>query len=133
MNLLIKILLLLTIINKTVLQYDFGECGDFGYKAKSFESCKGKKPLDETLMYCCFLKSGKVQECVEILKEDIDDGEVTTTIKEIEKGIYEPWNYGNAPGLNKIYDKLNNLICDKSYFFHSNKIKIILSIFLLIF
>ena len=135
MYLIIKILLLLSIIFKSIIssfQYDFGECGDVGYKAKSFESCKGKKTYDES-KYCCFLKSGKIQECVEVLKEDIDDGEVKTTIKEIEKGIYEPWDYGNGHDLNKIYDKLNDFICDKSNFFYSNTINIILSIFLLIF
>ena len=132
MYLIIKIFLLLSIIHKKIFQFNFGDCGDVGYKAINFESCKGKKPYDDT-KYCCFLKSGKIQEWVEVLKEDTDDGAVTMTIKEIEKGIYEPWYDNNGPGLNKIYDKLNDLIFGKSNFFHLNIINIILSIFLLIF
>ena len=131
MNLLINILLFFSTINKVILQPNFGECGKVGYQAINYESCQGKKPVDDNY-YCCFLKSGKNQECVEVLKEDIDNNEVKTTIKEIEKGIYEPWDNNNGYNLNKIYEKLNKFICDKSYFIQSNIIYIIISIFLLI-
>ena len=51
------------------------------------------------------------------------------TILEIEKGIYEPWNDNNGYNLNKIYGKLSDLICDKSFYLKYNIILIVLSIF----
>ena len=129
MNLLIKLLIVISIINNILLQPNFGECGNVGYKAKNYDSCKDKKTYDESNYYCCFLKSGKTQECVEIPKEDINDNAVKVTILEIEKGIYEPWNDNNGYNLNKIYGKLSDLICDKSFYLKYNIILIVLSIF----
>ena len=129
MNLLIKLLIIISIINNILLQPNFGECGNVGYKAKNYDSCKDKKTYDESNYYCCFLKSGKTQECVEIPKEDINDNAVKVTILEIEKGIYEPWNDNNGYNLNKIYGKLSDLICDKSFYLKYNIILIVLSIF----
>ena len=130
MNLLIKLLIVISIINNILLQPNFGECGNVGYKAKNYDSCKDKKTYDESNYYCCFLKSGKTQECVEIPKEDINDNAVKVTILEIEKGIYEPWNDNNGYNLNKIYGKLSDLICDKSFYLKYNIILIVLSIFI---
>ena len=129
MNLLIKLLIVISIINNILLQPNFGECGNVGYKAKNYDSCKDKKTYDESNYYCCFLKSGKTQECVEIPKEDINDNAVKVTILEIEKGIYEPWNDNNGYNLNKIYGKLSDLICNKSFYLKYNIILIVLSIF----
>ena len=133
MNLLINIILFFSIINNILLQPNFGECGKVGYKAINFESCKDKKPFVESDYYCCFLKSGKNQECVEILKKDIDDNGVKVTILEIEKGIYEGWNFNNELNLNKIYGKLNKLECDKSFFFEFKIIIFFLTIFFIIY
>ena len=130
MNLLIITIILICINIINLDEWNgpnFGECGKVGYKAKNFDSCKDKSTYDNTL-YCCFLKSGKIQECVEILKEDIDDDAVDMTILEIEKGIYEPWENNNNFNLNNIYDKLDTLICDKSLFIQVNKISCIVVI-----
>ena len=132
MNLLINIIIVLSFINNILLEPNFGECGKVGYKAINFESCKEKKVYDESNYYCCFLKSGKNQECVEILKKDIDDNAVKVTILEIEKGIYEGWN-NDELNLNKIYGKLNKLECDKSFFLEFNGIICFLSIFLILY
>ena len=94
---------------------NFGECGKVGFLAKNFDSCKDKKPFDDT-KYCCFLKAGKDQECVEILKKDIDNDAVTMTIEELEKGIYEDWEDNNGYNLNRYYDIINSLECDKDIF-----------------
>ena len=131
MIVLINIILFYSFINHILLQPNFGECGKVGYKAINFESCKEKKTFDESNYYCCFLKSGKNQECVEILKKDIDDNAFKVTILEIEKGIYEGWN-NNGLNLNKIYGKLNELECDKSFFFEINRTIFFLSIFFIL-
>ena len=133
MNQLINFILIISIINEiflqeTLLTPEFGECGKIGYTAKNYESCSGKKPVDESNYYCCFLKSGKKQECVEILKKDIDDDAVKVTILEIEKGIYEPWNNNNGYNLNKIYGKLSELQCDKSFVIQFNIVILFLSL-----
>ena len=62
----------LFMIKEYLLQPLFGDCGKVGYTAKNFDSCKDKKPYDDT-KYCCYIEAGKYQECVEILKEDIDN------------------------------------------------------------
>ena len=136
MNLLIIaiILILINLINSDSDWHgpNFGECGKVGYKAKDFHSCKDKGPYDDTL-YCCFLKSGKDQQCVEIKKVDIDDGAVGMTILEIEKGIYEPWEDNEGFKLNKIYEKLDDLICDKSLYLQLKKISLFLFIIFLFY
>ena len=112
---IIKYLLILIYIKETFEEPFFGECRNVGYKAINFESCKGKAPYDDS-KYCCFLKAGKFQECVEILKEDIDNDAVSMTIKEIEKGIYEDWENNNGYDLNRYYDSIQTLECDKNSF-----------------
>ena len=108
----INILLFLIIIKLTSEQPLFGECANVGYNAVNFESCKGKAPYDNN-KYCCFLKAGKFKECVEILKKDVDDDAISMTIKEIERGIYEDWEDNNGNNLNRYYDVINSLECDK--------------------
>ena len=122
---LINIITIILIFNNSLCQNSQGECANVGYKAISFESCQGKVPYDSANYYCCFLKSGKIQKCVEVAKEDIDNNKVKTTIREIEKGIYEPWEDNS---LNKIYNKLNSFECDKSQFLKFSQI-----VFLLLF
>ena len=114
-----------------------GECAQVGYKAKNAASCKGKKTYNPTDEFCCFLKAGKIQECVEVLKKDIVGGNVKMTIKEIEKGIYEYWqtteitvnNKKEIEDRNYIYGKLNSFVCD---FGNYIKMKNILITFLII-
>ena len=79
MLLIINFLIFVLKIKDTLEEPLFGECRNVGYNAKNFDSCKGKKPYDDT-KYCCFLKAGKFQECVEILKEDVDNGVIDLTI-----------------------------------------------------
>ena len=97
----------------------FGDCGNIGYKATGFSSCKDKAPYDDS-KYCCYIKAGKMQECVEILKKDIDNNVIDLTIKEIEKGIYEEWEDNNGVDLNKYYGEIESLECDKGYFLYFN-------------
>ena len=130
MNRLIKLILIIFIIKNISCAPNQGECADVGYKAIGFESCKGKTPYDQSNQYCCFLKSGKIQKCVEVLKEDIDNNAVQTTILEIEKGIYEPWSDNNGFNLNKIYNHLNSFECDKSFLLKFNKIIFLITIIL---
>ena len=106
-------------IKEYLLQPLFGDCGKVGYTAKNFDSCKDKKPYDDT-KYCCYIEAGKYQECVEILKEDIDNNEIKFTIKEIENGVYEDWMDNNGYDLNRNYINIKSLECDKSSFFDLN-------------
>ena len=119
MLLIINFLIFVSKIKDTLEEPLFGECRNVGYNAKNFDSCKGKKPYDDT-KYCCFLKAGKFQECVEILKEDVDNGVIDLTIKEIEKGIYEDWEDNNGYDLNRYYDIINTLECDEDAFIKLN-------------
>ena len=119
MLLIINFLIFVLKIKDTLEEPLFGECRNVGYNAKNFDSCKGKKPYDNT-KYCCFLKAGKFQECVEILKEDVDNGVIDLTIKEIEKGIYEDWEDNNGYDLNRYYDIINTLECDEDSFIKLN-------------
>ena len=116
---IINFLFFALIIKETLEEPLIGECGNVGYNAKNFDSCKGKVPYDDT-KYCCFLKAGKFQECVEILKEDVDNGVIDLTIKEIEKGIYEDWEDNNGYDLNRYYDIINILECDEDSFIKLN-------------
>ena len=109
----------------------FGDCGNIGYKAKNFESCKGQTTYDNT-KYCCFLHAGKYKECVEILKKDIDNGAIDMTIKEIEKGIYEDWEDNNGYNLNRDYEDIDSLECDKSSFLNIIYIFFIFFLFLIL-
>ena len=109
----------------------FGDCGQVGYRAYDFNSCKGKAPKNSGSEYCCFLKAGKIQECVEVLKVDIDNYAVETTIKEIEKGIYEYWEDNNGINMNKIYDELDSFECDNNYFLQINPIIFLITILLI--
>ena len=95
---------------------NFGDCGKVGYRAYDFNSCKDKSPKNSGTEYCCFLKAGKIQECVEVLKVDIDNNAVETTIKEIEKGIYEYWEDNNGINMNEIYGELDSFECDNNFF-----------------
>ena len=106
-------------IKRAFQQPSLGECGQIGYKAENFDTCKGKDPLDDS-KYCCYLESRKYKECVEILKEDIDDGEVAMTIKAIEKGTYENWINDNGDDLNRDYGDIDSLECDKNSFLKLN-------------
>ena len=106
-------------IKRTFQQPSLGECGQIGYKAENFDTCKGKDPLDDS-KYCCYLESRKYKECVEILKKDIDDGEVEMTLKEIEDGVYEGWTDNNGFDLNRNYIAVISLECDKSSFLKLN-------------
>ena len=119
MLLIINFLIFVLKIKDTLEEPLFGECRNVGYNAKNFDSCKGKKPYDNT-KYCCFLKAGKFQECVEILKEDVNNGVIDLTIKEIEKGIYEDWEDNNGYDLNRYYDIINTLECDEDSFIKLN-------------
>ena len=112
-------LLIILIIKRTFQTVSLGDCGKIGYKAENFDSCKGKDPYDDT-KYCCYLESRKYKECVEILKEDIDDGEVAMTIKAIEKGTYENWINDNGDDLNRDYGDIDSLECDKNSFLKLN-------------
>ena len=114
---------LIQIIYNQVLQ---GECGEVGYKAKDYKSCEGKKPYDESSEYCCYIKAGKIQQCVEVLKADIDNNAIDLTIIDIEKGMYYFWEDNNGFNLNRDYDGLSELKCDKNFFL---SIKIVLVIF----
>ena len=128
-SLKIKIINIITIIflfNNVLCPSNKGECADVGYKAVNFDSCKGKSPYDSNNYYCCFLKSGKYQKCVEILKEDVDHGNVKTTVREIEKGIYEHWEEKT------IYNKLNTFECDYTILLKSNHLLLFIVIILLI-
>ena len=131
MLMLIKFLLFLFILNGIKSQPHLGPCGEIGYKAKNFDSCKAQSPYDNT-KYCCFLNAGKFKECVEILKIDIDNGAIDMTIKEIEKGIYEDWEDNNGCNLNKYYDVINSLECDKSSFLNITFILFCLYFFLIL-
>ena len=131
MLILIKFLLFLFILNGIKNQPHLGPCGEIGYKAKNFDSCKAQSPYDNT-KYCCFLNAGKFKECVEILKIDIDNGAIDMTIKEIEKGIYEDWEDNNGYNLNKYYDVINSLECDKSSFLNITFILFCLYFFLIL-
>ena len=109
----------------------FGECGKVGYRAYDFNSCKGKSPNNSGTEYCCFLKAGKTQECVEVLKVDIDNNAVETTIKEIEKGIYEYWEDNNGINMNEIYGELDSFECDNSFFLQISPIIFLITILLI--
>ena len=132
MILLIKIISIFIIIKYTFSAPNLGECGGVGYKAVNFDSCKGKTPYDSTNEYCCFLKSGKTQECVEVAKVDIDNNAVKITIKEIEKGIYEYWENNKGESLNTIYEKLDTFECDNTFFIQFKKSIFLLTILLII-
>ena len=119
MLLIINFLFFALIIKNTLEEPLIGECRNVGYNAKNFDSCKGKNPYDNT-KYCCFLKAGKFQECVEIIKEDVDNGVIDLTIKEIEKGIYADWEDNNGYDLNRYYNVINTLECDKGAFIKLN-------------
>ena len=123
---LINIITIILIFNNSLCQNSQGECANVGYKAISFESCQGKVPYDSANYYCCFLKSGKIQKCVEVAKEDIDNNKVKTTIREIEKGIYEHWEEKT------IYNKLNTFECDYTILLKSNHLLLFIVIILLI-
>ena len=133
MKSLIKIISVLIMIKNSVLQPNLGECGNFGYRAINFDSCKGKATYDPTNYYCCFLKAGKYQECVEVLKKDIDDNAVKMTILEIQKGIYKPWYDNNGYDLNQIYEKLQTFECDNCHYLTYNQIFFFIIILLIIF
>ena len=109
----------------------FGDCGKVGYKAYDFNSCKGKSPKNSGTEYCCFLKAGKIQECVEVLKADIDNNAVEITIKEIEKGIYEYWENNNGINMNEIYGKLDSFECDNNFFLQFSPIIFLITLLLL--
>ena len=115
MLLIIQFLFFSFILKTIKSEPNFGNCGKIGYTAKNFDSCKGQSTYDTT-KYCCFLQSGKYRECVEILKKDVDNDAIDMTIKEIEKGIYEGWENNNGIDLNKFYDDIDSLECDKSSF-----------------
>ena len=109
----------------------FGDCGQVGYRAYDFNSCKGKSPKNSGTEYCCFLKAGKIQECVEVLKVDIDNNAVETTIKEIEKGIYEYWEDNNGINMNEIYGELDSFECDNNFFLQISPIIFLVTILLI--
>ena len=125
------------ILTKCDDDFHEGECAEVGKKAKNFASCKGKKTYNPSDEYCCFLKAGKIQQCVEVLKKDIDGGNVKITKLEIEKGIYEYWEdieitvdgQKEKEDRNYIYGSLNSFICD---FGNYNKMRNILITFLII-
>ena len=109
----------------------FGDCGQVGYRAYDFSSCKDKSPKNSGTEYCCFLKAGKIQECVEVLKVDIDNNAVETTIKEIEKGIYEYWEDNNGINMNEIYGELDTFECDNNFFLQISPITFLIIILLI--
>ena len=109
----------------------FGDCGQVGYRAYDFSSCKDKSPKNSGTEYCCFLKAGKIQECVEVLKVDIDNNAVETTIKEIEKGIYEYWEDNNGNNMNEIYGELDSFECDNNFFLQISPIIFLITILLI--
>ena len=109
----------------------FGDCGQVGYRAYDFSSCKDKSPKNSGTEYCCFLKAGKTQECVEVLKVDIDNNAVETTIKEIEKGIYEYWEDNNGINMNEIYGELDSFECDNNFFLQIGPIIFLITILLI--
>ena len=109
----------------------FGDCGQVGYRAYDFSSCKDKSPKNSGTEYCCFLKAGKTQECVEVLKVDIDNNAVETTIKEIEKGIYEYWEDNNGNNMNEIYGELDSFECDNNFFLQISPIIFLVTILLI--
>ena len=109
----------------------FGDCGQVGYRAYDFSSCKDKSPKNSGTEYCCFLKAGKTQECVEVLKVDIDNNAVETTIKEIEKGIYEYWEDNNGNNMNEIYGELDSFECDNNFFLQIGPIIFLITILLI--
>ena len=110
---------------------NFGDCGKVGYRAYDPNSCKDKSPKNPGTEYCCFLKAGKIQECVEVLKSDIDNSAVETTIKEIEKGIYEYWEDNNGINMNEIYGELDSFECDNNFFLQINPIIFLITILLI--
>ena len=109
----------------------FGDCGQVGYRAYDFSSCKDKSPKNSGTEYCCFLKAGKTQECVEVLKVDIDNNAVETTIKEIEKGIYEYWEDNNGNNMNEIYGELDSFECYNNFFLQIGPIIFLITILLI--
>lgn len=129
-KIIIYLFYVLTLINSSFCIG--GDCEKVRKKAKNFESCRGIKPADPDNEYCCFLKAGKIQECVELLKVDIDNNNVKRTIKELEKGVYEYWDDGSVD-INEIYGDIKSLVCDEGFYI-SNKLLInMLFIFLIIF